>query len=74
MRSWSHPQPHLLENHARRHRDGGSRQLVLARRLALMGAFFVYSATVEEHTMERLFPDAYPAYKSSTKKLIPFIF
>jgi protein-S-isoprenylcysteine O-methyltransferase Ste14 len=39
-----------------------------------MGAFFVYSATVEEHTMERLFPDAYPTYKRSTKKLIPFIF
>jgi protein-S-isoprenylcysteine O-methyltransferase Ste14 len=42
--------------------------------VALMGAYFVYSATVEEHTMERLFPDAYPAYKRSTKKLIPFIF
>ena len=42
--------------------------------VALMGAYFVYSATVEEHTMERLFPDAYPAYKRATKKLIPFIF
>ena len=42
--------------------------------VALMGAYFVDSATVEEHTMERLFPDAYPAYKRSTKKLIPFIF
>jgi protein-S-isoprenylcysteine O-methyltransferase Ste14 len=42
--------------------------------VAVMGAYFVYSATVEEHTMERLFPDAYPAYKRSTKKLIPFIF
>jgi protein-S-isoprenylcysteine O-methyltransferase Ste14 len=42
--------------------------------VALMGAYFVYSATVEEHTMERLFPDAYPAYRHSTKKLIPFIF
>jgi protein-S-isoprenylcysteine O-methyltransferase Ste14 len=42
--------------------------------VALMSAFFVYSATVEEHTMERLFPDTYPLYKSSTKKLIPFIF
>ena len=31
--------------------------------VALMGAYFVYSATVEEHTMERLFPDLYPAYK-----------
>jgi protein-S-isoprenylcysteine O-methyltransferase Ste14 len=42
--------------------------------VVLMGAYFVYSATVEEHTMERLFPNAYPAYKRSTKKLIPFIF
>jgi protein-S-isoprenylcysteine O-methyltransferase Ste14 len=42
--------------------------------VALMGAYFFYSATVEERTMERLFPDAYPAYKRSTKKLIPFIF
>ena len=42
--------------------------------VALMGSYFVYSASVEEHTMERLFPDTYPAYRRSTKKLIPFIF
>ena len=42
--------------------------------VALMGTYFVYSAHAEEHTMERLFPDAYPEYKRSTKKLIPFIF
>ena len=42
--------------------------------VALMSAYFVYSAIVEEHTMERLFPDSYPAYRRSTKKLIPFIF
>jgi protein-S-isoprenylcysteine O-methyltransferase Ste14 len=40
----------------------------------LSGAYFVYSATVEEHTMERLFPSTYPAYKHSTKMLIPFVF
>ncbi len=40
----------------------------------LMGAYFAYSATVEEHIMERLFPDDYPAYKRSTKMLIPFVF
>ena len=40
----------------------------------LMGAYFVYSANVEEQTMLRLFPDTYPEYKRSTKKLIPFIF
>jgi protein-S-isoprenylcysteine O-methyltransferase Ste14 len=39
-----------------------------------MGAFFIYSATVEEHTMERLFPNDYPAYRRSTKMLIPYVF
>jgi protein-S-isoprenylcysteine O-methyltransferase Ste14 len=42
--------------------------------VVLMGAYFIYSATVEVHTMERLFPDDYPAYKRSTKMLIPFLF
>ena len=42
--------------------------------VVLMGAYFIYSATVEEHIMERLFPNDYPAYKRSTKMLIPFIF
>ncbi len=42
--------------------------------VVLMGAYFIYSATVEEHTMERLFPNDYPAYKRSTKMLIPFLF
>jgi protein-S-isoprenylcysteine O-methyltransferase Ste14 len=41
---------------------------------AFMGAYFIYSATVEARTMERLFPNDYPAYKRSTKMLIPFIF
>jgi protein-S-isoprenylcysteine O-methyltransferase Ste14 len=40
----------------------------------LLGAYFLYSATVEEHNMERLFPETYPADKSSTKMLIPFVF
>ena len=38
-----------------------------------MGAYFIYSATVEARTMERLFPNDYPAYKRSTKMLIPFV-
>jgi len=42
--------------------------------VVFMGAFFIYSATVEERTMLRLFPNDYPAYKRSTKMLIPFIF
>jgi protein-S-isoprenylcysteine O-methyltransferase Ste14 len=39
-----------------------------------MGAYFIYSATVEERIMARLFPNEYPAYKRSTKMLIPFVF
>jgi protein-S-isoprenylcysteine O-methyltransferase Ste14 len=42
--------------------------------VVFMGAYFIYSATVEAHIMERLFPSDYPAYKRSTKMLIPFIF
>jgi protein-S-isoprenylcysteine O-methyltransferase Ste14 len=42
--------------------------------VVFMGAYFIYSATVEEHIMERLFPNDYPAYKRSTKMLIPFMF
>jgi protein-S-isoprenylcysteine O-methyltransferase Ste14 len=42
--------------------------------VVFMGAYFFYSATVEEHIMERLFPSDYPAYKRSTKMLIPLIF
>lgn len=45
--------------------------LVLA---AVMGAYFVYSAVMEERWMAERFPDTYPAYKRSTKMLIPFIF
>jgi protein-S-isoprenylcysteine O-methyltransferase Ste14 len=39
----------------------------------LMGAYFLYSAIVEERSMARLFPESYPEYKRSTKMLIPFI-
>jgi protein-S-isoprenylcysteine O-methyltransferase Ste14 len=42
--------------------------------VVLVGGFFVYSATVEERNMERVFPDTYPAYKRSTKMLVPFLF
>lgn len=40
---------------------------------AATAAYFIYSATVEERTMARLFPTAYPPYKRSTKMLIPFV-
>ncbi len=39
-----------------------------------LGAYFLYSAIVEERIMGRLFPDSYPEYKRSTKMLIPVIF
>lgn len=42
--------------------------------LAIMGAYFVYSATVEERLMTEAFPVAYPGYRTHTKMLIPFLF
>ena len=42
--------------------------------VGLLGAYFIYSATVEERFMAGRFPDSYPKYKRSTKMLIPFIF
>lgn len=42
--------------------------------VVLLGAYFAYSAMVEERLMARTFPDSYPEYKRSTKRLIPFIF
>jgi protein-S-isoprenylcysteine O-methyltransferase Ste14 len=41
--------------------------------VALVGAYFLYSATMEERYMTEVFPDAYPRYKKSTKMLIPFV-
>ncbi|HEY7421778.1 MAG TPA: isoprenylcysteine carboxylmethyltransferase family protein [Gaiellaceae bacterium] len=42
--------------------------------VALGGIYFVYSATVEERYLTEEFPDSYPAYKRSTKMLVPFVF
>jgi len=42
--------------------------------VVVLGAYFVYSAFVEERNMAKLFPGAYPEYKQSTKMLIPFVF
>jgi protein-S-isoprenylcysteine O-methyltransferase Ste14 len=42
--------------------------------VVLLGAYFTYSAFVEERFMTSRFPDSYPEYKRSTKMLIPFIF
>ena len=42
--------------------------------VVLAGVYFLYSATVEERYLTEQFPDTYPAYKRSTKMLVPFIF
>jgi protein-S-isoprenylcysteine O-methyltransferase Ste14 len=42
--------------------------------VALAGVYFVYSAKVEERNLTVQFPDAYPAYKKTSKMLVPFIF
>ena len=42
--------------------------------VALAGFYFIYSATVEERYLAQAFPDTYPAYRRSTKMLVPFIF
>ena len=40
----------------------------------LAGVYFIYAATVEERYLTEQFPDAYPAYKRSTRMLVPYIF
>jgi protein-S-isoprenylcysteine O-methyltransferase Ste14 len=41
--------------------------------VAILGVYFLVSAAVEERTMGKLFPAAYPPYKHATKMLIPYI-
>lgn len=41
--------------------------------VAVMGGYFIFSATAEERTMAARFPATYPAYKASTKMLIPLV-
>jgi protein-S-isoprenylcysteine O-methyltransferase Ste14 len=41
---------------------------------ALAAVYFVYAATVEERYLTRRLPLEYPAYKRSTKMLVPFVF
>ena len=42
--------------------------------VVLAGIYFIYSATVEERHLTRLFPGSYTAYKGSTTMLVPFVF
>ncbi len=41
--------------------------------VALLAAYFSYSALMEERYLTQQFPDAYPGYQRSTKMLIPFV-
>jgi protein-S-isoprenylcysteine O-methyltransferase Ste14 len=41
--------------------------------VVVLGGYFVYSGTREESFLVQEFPDSYPAYKHSTKMLIPFV-
>jgi protein-S-isoprenylcysteine O-methyltransferase Ste14 len=40
---------------------------------AVMAAYFVYSAKVEERLLTTSFPTTYPSYRTKTKMLIPFL-
>lgn len=42
--------------------------------VAILGGYFIYSAFEEQRFMAAQFPDQYPAYKRSTKMLVPFVF
>jgi protein-S-isoprenylcysteine O-methyltransferase Ste14 len=48
----------------------GSVWLIL---FVVFGAYFIYSARVEEGLMMHEFPDAYAAYKKRTKVIVPFV-
>jgi protein-S-isoprenylcysteine O-methyltransferase Ste14 len=41
--------------------------------VAVLGAYFLFSAVVEERTMAKLFPADYPPYQRAAKMLIPYI-
>lgn len=42
--------------------------------VGLAGTYFIYSATVEGRFLGETFPDEYPAYKGSTKMLVPYVY
>jgi protein-S-isoprenylcysteine O-methyltransferase Ste14 len=41
--------------------------------VAILGGYFLFSAVMEERTMAKTFPVAYPPYKHATKMLIPYV-
>ena len=42
--------------------------------VVVLGAYFIYSARMEERFLADQFPESYPKYRRSTKMLIPFVF
>jgi protein-S-isoprenylcysteine O-methyltransferase Ste14 len=42
--------------------------------VVLAGCYFVYCATVEERHLVEQFPSTYPAYRRTTKMLVPYLF
>jgi protein-S-isoprenylcysteine O-methyltransferase Ste14 len=41
--------------------------------VGVLGAYFYYAASVEEKNLTATFPTEYPAYRHTTKMLIPFV-
>jgi protein-S-isoprenylcysteine O-methyltransferase Ste14 len=41
--------------------------------VVILGAYFYYSASIEEKNLTATFPTTYPAYRAGTKMLIPFV-
>jgi protein-S-isoprenylcysteine O-methyltransferase Ste14 len=41
--------------------------------VAVIGVYFIHSASVEEGLMTASFPTTYPSYRAKTKMLIPFV-
>jgi protein-S-isoprenylcysteine O-methyltransferase Ste14 len=39
----------------------------------VIAVYFIYSARVEERSLTRTFPTAYPSYRAKTKMLIPLV-
>ena len=64
------PPPHLHRCHPR-HGDSGQPYWLNA--VAILGAYFLFSAVIEERTTARLRPAAYPPHKHAPKMLIPYI-
>jgi protein-S-isoprenylcysteine O-methyltransferase Ste14 len=50
-----------------------SLDLYLLVAVAVIGAYFVYSAKMEERMLIDSFPTTYPAYRTRTKMLIPWV-